>query len=239
MSRRGLVAFLERFRVESEAIWARHHERTLADFRAAGVGGSDWKQGTRWKRGLNSDEIAAIEDAHRAEFPQDYRTFLTLLNAPDRPNHRFQFQGSQIKQTADANTFTDWAAQPSDQQRAYEALLSGIAFDVEQAALWPPTWGDRPATAKARLERLSILLDAAPRLIRVHGHRFMVSGFDQSPAPVLSVHQSDVIVYAWSLEEMLVKDFPELTQQSTEAPENTEECYAHLARLPFWSDILG
>lgn len=238
MSRPGLVAFLERFRVESEAVWARYHEQTLADFRSTGVGGSDWKQGTRWKRGLNSAEITAIEDAQRIEFPADYRTFLSVLNAPDRPSLRFGFKGAQIAQASDANIFTDWA-QPSDQHLAYGALQSGITFDVEKAALWPATWGDRPTSAKARAERLSILLEAAPRLIRVQGHRFMVSGLDLSPTPVLSVHQSDVIVYAWSIEEMLVKDFSELTQQTTDAPENTDQRIAQLARLPFWSDILG
>ena len=238
MSRRGLVAFLERFRVESEAVWARHHELTLADFRASGVGGSDWYKGTRWKQGLTPTRIAEIENKHGVEFPDDYRTFLTVLNAPDRPTRRFRYKGSKIVQSADANAFTDWDT-PADQKRAHDALLHGIAFDVEHAAIWPEKWGDRPVTSKARRDRLSILIDAAPRLIRIHGHRFMVSGLNLSPAPVLSVHQSDVIVYASSLEEMLANDFADLTKQTVDAASLSEDNYAQLTRLPFWSDILG
>jgi hypothetical protein len=46
--------FLDRFRERTAQAWARYQTR---DFMAAGVGGRDWQQGTRWQGGLTETQI--------------------------------------------------------------------------------------------------------------------------------------------------------------------------------------
>ncbi len=237
MSRRGLVAFLERFRVESEAYWARYQERTLADFRASGLGGWDWMQGTRWKPGLSEARIRAIEKAQGIDFPPDYRTFLAVLNAPDRPARNFHHVGSRLAEGAPTSVFTDWEGEAQDHHADTGVLIDGIAFDVENNVLWPETWGPKPDAKADRRDRITMLVTAAQPLVRIHGHRFMIGGLD--PAPVLSIHQSDAIVYAWSLEELLAKDFAKLSDQWIDPLVDTEHRLIDLCKMPFWGELLN
>lgn len=237
----GLTTYLEQFRTLSEAYWSTHTERTLEDFRASRVGGATWAKGTRWRPGMQASEIAAAEAAWGTPFPREYRAFLATLNAPDRPAHWYLYQSGELESVAAGNIFVDWSASLEDAERAMSKVTRGIVFDVENNALWQDDWGDRPRTEPARAALIAELVRAAPKLIPFHSHRFLVSGLDIEPSPVVSIMQSDIIIYADSLAHCLADDFPELAP-GLEPPSVTlehEERMAALAGLPFWGGMVS
>lgn len=241
MMRPGLQAYFAQFRVLSEAYWSTHVERTLEDFRARGVGGATWGTGTRWKPGMAQAEIDRLEADFGATFPEDYRAFLAILNAPDTPAHWYLYQGATLEPAPHRNIFTDWSAGFADAERADKDLKAGLLFDVEHSAVWKDEWGKRPTEAHDLAARIEELVDAAPKLIPLHSHRFLISGLDLEPAPVVSVMQSDVIYYANSIEECLAEDFPTLAP-GLEIPEvavDVDERRAALFKVPFWGALLS
>lgn len=163
-----------------------------------------------------------------------YRDFLRILNAPDRPARNFCYVGPDlgrdIKQGGDVRVFTDWEFGSSDQDEATKSFIDGIVFDVDNNNMWLDQWGQRPETAQGWRDRITSLISEAPALIRVHGHRFMLSTLPSSP--ILSIHQSDAIIYAYNLEEMLLKDFPKLAGRRSDL--NREK----IANTPFWGDLV-
>ncbi|MFZ5439189.1 MAG: hypothetical protein ACOZQL_04230 [Myxococcota bacterium] len=57
------------------------------------------------------------------------------------------------------------------------------------------------------LSRARTLLAHAPKLVPVFGHRFLVTEPLRAGNPVLSVYQSDIIVYGNSLADDLAHEF--------------------------------
>ena len=179
---------------------------------------------------MQASEIAAVEAAWGAPFPHEYRTFLTTLNAPDRPARWYLYQGASLEPAAAGNIFVDWSASLKDAERAMSKVTRGIVFDVENNALWQDDCGDRPNTAPDRAALIADLVSAAPKLIPFHSHRFLVSGLDIEPSPVLSIMQSDIIIYSDSLADCLADDFPELAP-GLEPPPVTLEHKERMAAL--------
>lgn len=195
--------FLHWVREHTERAWARAEPRTLEDFEAAGVGGVDWQQGTRWQP-LREEEIAQIEAREGHEFPPDHRMFLRVLHATAPPMAGALFQGQTLRPAVRAG-FYDWRV-PSDVQGAREDVVRGIAFDVEQNAVWRDEWGARPASEEARIEVVRAQVAAAPRLLPLFGHRYLVGDPCRVGNPVLSIHQTDIIVYGRDLRSYLLNE---------------------------------
>ena len=242
MTRPRLAEFLSAFRETANANWQDFQPETLADFRARGVGGVTWAAGTRWRPGLAEDQIAEIEESNGIDFPADYRAFLSILNAPDRPAHRYGYAGAKLLRAPDEHVFTDWPGNPRAQEDYLNHIIEGILFDVENNGVWFDTWGPRTSSAEARRDRVTELARDAPRLVRLCGHRFLISGTGLSPDPVISAVQTDFIVYAWSIEECLSKDFPSFAP-ALPVPELSEETtrlhFNRLGAIRFWGQFLS
>ena len=241
MARPELAAYLQTFRDASDAYWQVFKPKDLTDFRADGIGGTSWAAGTRWKPGLNDHEIAEIERRTGITFPPDYRTFLSILNVPDRPAHRFGYVGAKLEQGPDCHVFTDW--QDSTLPKAYnDDVIDGILFDVEQNDVWFESWGARPAAVDARRSRVVGLANAAPKLIRLNGHRFLIEGTGIAPDPVISAVQTDFIIYAWSIEESLARDFPDFAVPEPVHPISEQAKRTHfeqLLKIEFWGELIN
>ena len=125
-------AFLLWFRERAEGTWQKYQTRTFADFVASGTGGRDWQQGTRWLDGLDEEEIATIEQQNNVRFPPDYRLFLQVLHSVDRPQvgARYVADGTMIPITAPS--FYHWQRDTEAIRAAYEKLIEGLFFDVQQ-----------------------------------------------------------------------------------------------------------
>ena len=238
--RPGYQAYLAQFRALSNMFWASYTERNLEQFRERGVGGATWANGTCWKAGMSQAEIDQAEEIFGAPFPAEYRAFLAILNAPNKAAHWFLFDGDELKPAPPRNIFTDWSQGLADVDRKEADLISGILFDVEKGAIWHDYWGERPNSEADRAAHIRGLVQSAPRLIPLHSHRFLVSGLDLEPTPVLSVMQSDVIYYSDCIEDCLAADFPDLAP-GLETPDFTlqdKRCFDALAAVPFWGPLM-
>jgi hypothetical protein len=225
--------FLDWFRARLEAYWAALPQRTpgevLAGYVQSGVGGSEWQTGTRWLTGLSDEEIAQVERRWGLAFPPDYRLFLQRLHSEDRPTLRASYLGEdQSPQTAEVDGalatafveefdqymmleegagFYNWLTNGNALEAQWAWLWEGLQFDVEHAGLWRPSWGPQPNTLAARQARVRELVEGAPRLIPVFGHRYLLAEPCAADNPVFSVWQSDILVYAANLRDYFLFEF--------------------------------
>jgi hypothetical protein len=229
---RFAAEFLEWLREATERAWDVVAERTLADFERAGVGGTSWRRGTRWTGGLSEAEIDEAERRYGLRFPPDYRLFLRVLHATTPHCAGARFVDYNAMRPVERPAFFDWRR---DEEAIRDALgwpLEGLLFDVENNVLWSPTWGARPDTAEERKARLEAIMAGAPRLVPVVGHRYIVA---VEPHVVLSVHQSDIIVYGNDLRTFLLAELESLLGlQRDPAWAN-----ASAGAIPFWGELVG
>ena len=139
--------------------------------------------------GLTDTEIADIEKKYGFRFPLDLRDFL---------------------QTAlpTGSLFPGWRSEDDSLIRETLRLpLDGILFDVERNNFWLSDWGPRPALLEDSRKVVESLVDRAPRLIPVYGHRMMPDRPQVAGNPVLSVHQTDIIYYGFDLDDYFRHEF--------------------------------
>lgn len=223
--------FLEWLRAATERAWKDYPERTLADFRRAGVGGTTWRKGTRWAAGLSDAEIDSAERRHGLRFPAEYRLFLRQLHTTAPRLGGARFQDDVTLRWVEDPGFFDWRHDDASIVAARGDVLQGLVFDVENNALWPPSWGPRPERPEARRARVEHLLGCAPQLIPIIGHRYLVP---VAPHAVLSVVQSDIIVYGRDLRAFLLAELSSLLG----IPHDPTWFNGCVKDVPFWGELV-
>jgi hypothetical protein len=242
-------AFLDWFRERTETAWATYQPRTVDDYVAAHVGGADWQRGTRWLEGLSQTEIDHVERRWSIHFPPDYRRFLHRLHAPDRPLRGAYFaeviedgeRRSRLVPT-ERPSFYNWLIDKEALQGQWEGLAEGLQFDIEHDGLWVPSWGQKPSTVTAQRARVGELVAAAPRLIPVYAHRYLLAEPCVEGNPVFSISQSDMIVYGPDLRRYFLVEFANLLGVDTQAArhqadEVTNARSAEYAAIPFSGEL--
>jgi hypothetical protein len=161
--------------------------------------------------GLTDAEFARIEEDYEFEFAADHRAFLAAglpLGSP----------------------WPDWRGADSGSLR--ERLgwpVEGVLFDVEHNARWHSSWGQRPAGTIEALSAARQHLRGAPTMVPVFSHRYLPAGRGTYGRPVLSIHQTDIIVYGTDLADYINQEFG-LYHIATD--------WAPPPMVPFWSDFL-
>jgi hypothetical protein len=161
-----------------------------------------------WEPGYSQSELDRAQERFGLAFPPD---LVALLREGRLPNGH------------------DWAGEDEPIRQMLAWPLQGILFDVEQAGLWWPEWGERPAGEAERAEAVTAAVTAAPRLIPIFGHRFIPEEPHAPGNPVFSVYQSDIILYGTNLENYLENEFS--------AP-HRHELSGEAKRIRFWSDAV-
>ena len=159
--------------------------------------------------GVTDAEFAGIEQALGFEFADDHRAFLAagLPVGTSWPNWR----------SAPRRSLQTWLHTPVD----------GVLFDVEWNSFWADGWGQRPARMKDALRSARYHLARAPQLVPVYSHRYLPAGRGSFGLPVLSVMQTDVVVYGTDLAGYIDNEFgPEGYRSPTTG-----------AVVEFWSDL--
>jgi hypothetical protein len=85
--------------------------------------------------------------------------------------------------------------------------IEGALFDVENNDLWLPAWGQRPSGTGEALDTARRHLTRAPKMIPVYGHRYLPAGRGTHGHPVLSIYQTDIIVYGIDLADYIDHEF--------------------------------
>jgi hypothetical protein len=169
--------------------------------------------------GLTDDEFAHIEKYYEFEFAADHRAFLAAglpLSSPARRR-----QGS---------PWPDWRdAEPADLRERIAGPVEGALFDVQNNVLWHPSWGQRPTDSSDALSTARQHLSRAPKMIPVCSHRFLPAGRGTYGHPVLSIHQTDIIVYGTDLADYINNEFGRYFISANWKPP---------PMVPFWSDFL-
>lgn len=202
--------FLGWFQSETEATWASYQPRGFDAYVAGRVGGTDWQADTRWTRDLDEGAIDDVERRWGLPFPPDYRLFLQCLHATDRPRIGALYAGGHDLVRATRPGVYHWKHDEPAIRAALEAVVEGLLFDVENNVLWQEGWGPKPATVHEREQVVRAQIAAAPRLAPIFGHRALVLEPGLPGNPVLSIHQSDIIVYGGDLRSYLLTEFAAL-----------------------------
>ena len=127
--------------------------------------------------GLTDAEFDTIESEFGFSFADDHRAFL----AAGLPYGR-RWPGWRDD---DRDALRERLAQP----------VEGVLFDVVQNEFWYDGWGPRPDDEDRAVAIARGLLATAPRMVPVYSHRYLPAGRGASGHPVLSIYQTDVIVY--------------------------------------------
>ena len=156
--------------------------------------------------GMAEVELARVEQAFGFGFNPDHRVLLAA--------------GLPI-----GGRWPDWRNPESPTLRAMlDAPVDGVLFDVEQNDFWFAAWGRRPSDVGEALEVARTRLQSVPRLVPVYGHRY-APALPEDGLPVLSVVQTDVVVYGVDIEDYLRREFGLRPEGGVEAKP-----------VPFWTE---
>ncbi|WP_237694429.1 hypothetical protein [Streptomyces sp. SID2563] len=157
--------------------------------------------------GLSERELDAVEARFGFSFSADHRVFL----------------GAGLPRGS--SRWPDWRdGDPEDLAGRLASPVHGVLFDVEHNGFWHPDWPSRPAGTPEALRVAGSALEGVPRLVPVYGHRYLPGTPGEHGHPVLSVHQTDVILYGNDLADYVRREF---TGRS-------DSPHAH-ATVGFWS----
>ncbi|MFB8404859.1 hypothetical protein [Streptomyces sp. NPDC055912] len=151
--------------------------------------------------GLGEAELDAVEERFGFRFAADHRVFLAAglpLGSPHWPDWR----------GGDPDDLADRLARPAD----------GLLFDVEHNGFWHPAWGPRPSRVAEALRLARAELTSVPPLVPLYSHRYLPGTPGDWGHPVLSVVQTDIIVYGNDLADYLRHEF---TGRASSAPART------------------
>jgi hypothetical protein len=169
--------------------------------------------------GLTDAELASIEHDYEIEFADDHRAFLAAglpLNT-SVPWRR-------------GTPWPDWRdGDPANLRERLSRPVDGALFDVEHNALWHPSWGERPADTVEALTTARQYLSRIPKMIPVSGHRYLPAGRGTYGHPVLSIYQTDIIVYGTDIADYITCEFSRWSISADWTPP---------PMVAFWSDFL-
>lgn len=245
------VEFLEWLRATTEAAWRALPERDrpgqFETSRPIPPGtmvplptGNFWRNETRWSP-LTDAQIDAAEKRYAVAFPPDHRLFLRTLGRTLPLNESVRFGEGDALVYGERPGFYDWAG---DEKWIREALVrpeEDLLFDVEHNDIWLEAWGGRPTDAAARAARVHEAVAAAPRLIPLVGHRYLLGDPPAVGNGVLSVHQTDLIEYGSDLRAFLLIELADfLDLDHDEAYEASCAASRHdWSQVPLWGEFVG
>lgn len=221
--------FLSWLKEATERAWRDIEEWSAADFEAAGLIGTRWGRGTHWTGGLSDAAIDDVQQRYSIEFPRQHRLFLQTLHSTTPRQRGFSHGDGSTPVPRERPGFYDWNADDVQIGAALRWPLDGLVADTAEGQYWHRSWGPCPKSTAGRRERLAELIDGAPRLIPIFGHRYVVA--DESER-VLSVYGDDIIVYGYDLRDYLLHELEDVLGIEYTRPQ------ADLPDIPFWQHVI-
>ncbi|MBF0788317.1 hypothetical protein IR123_10590 [Streptococcus sp. 19428wC2_LYSM12] len=170
------------------------------------------KQDIRIEDGLTKSEIKELERIYHISFPKDWVDFYSQIlpigigfyNWRDKSIGNIQFI-----------------------EEAFLKPYNDILACYEEIE-WNDIWGVEPRNLQHKLVKIRSLLEEAPRLIPIYGHRYLP--IMKNSAPVLSIHDIDIICYGENLFDYFYIEFSLKKQKDI--------CFDQVTYVPFWMDEL-
>ena len=152
------------------------------------IHGFQFQQGTRWLPGLSEPEINEYEAKLGGQFSDDLRRVFRHINGTDLPTlNVYGNSGEHHGTSVGVYSF------PRD--------FAQIAGRIQDAR---DNWKEIEEILK---EQGDFELKKNMILVPFYIHRYIVCGPDRASGPVLSIHGTDVIVYADNLHQYLESEF--------------------------------
>jgi hypothetical protein len=137
-------------------------------------------------------------------------------------------------------SFYNWLTDTDALRDAFAQPLEGLLFDVEHDGFWLKAWGEEPVSPDARAAVVQEQIRAAPRLVPVFGHRYLLAEPCQAGNPVLSIVQTDGIIYGADLRRYLLAELGGLIGiKYAHSRDEAAGTTVRLESIPFWGDIFG
>jgi glyoxylase-like metal-dependent hydrolase (beta-lactamase superfamily II) len=173
--------------------------------------------------GLTDAEFTRVERDFGFEFADDHRAFLAAGLPLNRPPEEGQTW---------CKPWPDWRdGDPGYLRDQLGWPVEGALFDVETNALWRPSWGRRPAGMSQALSMAQRHLAQVPTMVPVYAHRYLPAGRGTYGHPVLSIYQTDIIIYGTDLAEYIRHEF-------TDPDRSISTDWSPPPMVPFWSEFL-
>lgn len=182
----------------------------------------------RIEPGLTDAEFDRCEAQFGFEFADDHRAFLSAglpvsIIEDDPPGVIRTYR----------DPWPDWRDGDPDVLRSrLDWPVEGVLFDVEHNVFWPDEWGERPAELQQALDVARGYLAAVPKLVPIYGHRYLPAGHGSHGHLVMSVWQTDIIVYGDDLADYIRREFAASPEVLSDALPNAR------ATVEFWRDFL-
>ncbi len=223
--------FLAWLREASERAWQRI---TDPDIGATGLFWPRWRRGTRWTGGLTVATITEIERRYDVHFPEQHRLFLQTLHSTTPWQYSPDYSRDRTHPVLrERPGFYNWLKDEEAIHTATRRVIDGLLSDTPDQQYWHHSWGPCPHPLDERRARMAELLAAAPPLIPIFGHRFVV---DHGPRPVLSIMGTDVVIYGDDLRDYLLHELRDVLNMlgvQYVAP------VGDAPHIPFWHHIIN
>ena len=171
--------------------------------------------------GLTDTEIARIERDYQFEFADDHRAFLSAGLPLSEPTA-----------SGRPGAWPDWRdGDPADLRDRLDWPVSGVLYDVAHNAFWDSSWGPRPASTDEAKTTARAQLRQVPMMVPVYSHRYLPAGRGSHGYPVLSMYQTDIIVYGIDLADYVAHEFGGSEWSLSAA-------WTRSSLVPFWSEFL-
>ena len=132
------------------------------------------------EQGLSDSEVRKIEKIYNVKFPQQWLEFYqNILPVSERFYNWRDFSVENIA------AIKERLASP------YNGILESI-----DEIVWDISWGLEPARVEEKNKKIRKMLESAPSLIPLYGHRFLPI-FENKEMPVLSIVDLDIIYYGF------------------------------------------
>ena len=121
---------------------------------------------------------------------------------------------------------------PEDLRDRLDRPVSGVLYDVAHNAFWDSSWGPRPASTDEAETTARAQLRQVPMMVPVYSHRYLPAGRGSHGHPVLSMYQTDIIVYGTDLANYIDHEF-------VRSGWSISADWTPPAMVPFWSEFLS
>ncbi len=155
------------------------------------------KADVKFESGLTKEEIVQVERLYNFTFPPDLKEFLSLALPVSKD-------------------WINWRNPESSHiQKAFDWVYDGFYFDIEHNDFWLNGWGEKPIDLQESFLIAKQMIDEAPKLIPIRGHRYIPEFPNERNNPVFSVYQTDIIYYGNNLWNYFENEFSYYFKKST------------------------
>jgi len=164
---------------------------------------------------LSESQISDAENRYKITFHRDFKLF---LQHPVSTSSEFYDYSAPLNSEGSNQILN-----------ALSGFQRGIEFDIKHNSVWNATWGSKSDEVEKKLANFRKVYTNAQKLYPIFGHRALVSNFPHSI--VISVHQTDIIVYGYNLAVYLQHEF---LKDAVKDP--VKDSYSTIVpKISFWS----